>query len=228
MKKFFPIVLLAGVSAVSAFAQEDETGGAYQPAPVSQATGVNMNQGNLRDESVGLKPQVGALMFHDATGNQTSRGGIGLALDFNFSKWAAPATSVASQNIYFGLSTGGLYSHLGNPGSGFFGSNSSGTVVTNGGGANFFLFPINAKLGYNVSDNLRISGHGGGNVIYNSSPASMNFGNTGMNWQILPNVGGDVDIGLGRSVAVTLRPDWTFTGGVGFFTGTLEFGFALG
>lgn len=218
-------MLLAGIAvfSVSTVWAQDQT--ANDQNATSETSMTSVNKGLLRDETVGLKPQVGVLDFKDATGNATTRGAIGLAFDLNFSR----ILSSVSQNLYAGLSTGGLYSHIGDPGSNFFGS--SPNISSGTSGANLALFPVNAKLGFNVSDRLRISGHGGGNVIYASIPSALapEFGSSvSKKWNIFPNAGGDVDFGLSRNVALTLRPDWTFTPGVGFFTGTLELGIALG
>ena len=223
MRRFIPSSVLAGIVVVGCAGLSSSVWAQDNTAAVSEANAVSINKGGLKDESIGLKPEVGVLNFNDATGNKTSRGAVGLAFDMNFSK----ILSGVAQNIYFGISTGGLYSHVGGTGSNFFGSsptaNGSGT-----GGANVALFPANLKLGYNFTDKFRVSGHGGGNVIYSSVANAITTGDNSRNWNIYPNAGADVDIGLGKSVALTLRPDWTFTPNVGFFTGTLEFGFALG
>jgi hypothetical protein len=210
------LVGIVAVSATGAWAQ-DET------APTSQAQDINVqHEGGLMNEALGIKPEVGVLNFNDSTGNTTDRGAIGLAIDLNFSKLL---TGVAN-NLYLGVSTGGLYSHIGGVGSNFFGTSASNSTLSTSG-ANVFLFPADAKLGVNITDNLRVSGHGGANVLYSSIPGAIAI-NSSNNWNLLPNAGGDLDIGLGKSVALTLRPDWTFASNTTFFTGTLEFGFALG
>jgi hypothetical protein len=211
------VIAIAATSASGALA-DDTTA----TAPQSTAQEINMDHdGGLLNEAIGIKPEVGVLNFQDSTGNTTNRGAAGIALDLNFSRMAAGIAN----NLYFGVSTGGLYSHVGNVGSNFFGTSPS--LSSGGGGSNVFLFPADLKVGLNLNDNLRISGHGGGNVLYASVPGSIAI-NSSNNWNLLPNAGGDLDIGLGRSVALTLRPDWTFASNETFFTGTLEFGFAIG
>ena len=219
MRRFLQVAILATValSTTAAFAEDETVGGG-----VSEAQAVSLNKGTLKDESIGLKPEVGAFLFQDNTANQTARGAIGVGFDANFSH----ILSGVAQNTYFGISTGGLWSHLGASGSNFFGYNSPGGTTA---GANLFMVPGDVKLGYNVQDNLRISAHGGVNLMYNSQPSSINWGSaTSRNWNIMPNVGADIDFGLSKNVVLTLRPDWTFTPGVGIFTGIIEFGVALG
>jgi hypothetical protein len=206
---------VVAVSAPAAFAQDSD-----QTAPVS-VTEENPHHGTLMDEAVAIKPQVGVFDFNDSTGNQTLRGAVGLALELNFSR----IVSGVSNNLYFGISTGGLYSHLGDVGSNFIGTSPGQTAGV--GGANVILFPVDAKLGYNFSDNFRLSAHGGGNVLYNSIPGSMDI-SSNKTWNLYPNVGADLDILLTRNVELTFRPDETFTGGLDFFTGTIALGFALG
>lgn len=227
MRRLIPSVLLAGLTAVSSATvwAQDTTTTTTTPAPKSETTVSTENRGGLKDEAVGIKPSLGFVNFKDATGTATNRGAIGLAYDMNLARGIAGGPTP----FYIGFSTGGLYSHLGEPGSGFFGTS---TAKSSGfGGANLVQVPVDAKLGYSVTDHLRISAHGGGNVMYCSIPSAMgtNLGSAvDRKWNIFPNVGGDVDIGLGRNFALTLRPDWTFTPGVGFFTGVAELGLALG
>lgn len=219
-QRFIPLAAL-GLACSAAWADSS----AQNTGAVSEANEVALNNATLKDETVALKPQVGVLNFQDGSANQTQRGAVGLALDLNFST----IVSGVSQNVYFGVSTGGLYSHIGEVGSNFFGSNSSTSAPQGTGGGNLALFPVDAKLGYSVTDALRISAHGGGNVVYNSIPSTINWGSAqSRSWNLFPNVGGDVDLAVTKNVELTLRPDWSFTPGVGFFTGTLEFGFALG
>ena len=221
MRRFNPGVAFAAIAALS-ISGAVSAAWADEATPSSQAQDISMDHdGGLLNEAIGIKPEVGALGFNDASGNNTYRGAVGLAVDLNFSRIAMGVAN----GLYLGISTGGLYSHVGDPGSNFFGTSPSLSSGTSG--ANVFLFPADVKLGWNINDNLRLSGHGGGNVLYTSIPGAIAI-NSSNNWNLLPNAGGDLDIGLGRSVAMTLRPDWTFAAGTTFFTGTLEFGFAIG
>ena len=106
--------------------------------------------------------------------------------------------------------------------------------MVNSTGSNILLFPVNAKIGYNITDNFRTSIHGGGNVLYRSAANVMNLGassvNSGSNsnWSMFPNAGVDLEFGMGTNVALLIRPDMTFTPGHDFFTGTVGLGVALG
>ena len=167
-------------------------------------------------------PALGALNFRDETYNTTNRGVIGVTSDIGFSQ----VFGVLKRDLYAGFSTGILYSHLGSTGSSFFGTSPpSGTV--GGAGANLLLFPFNGKVGIYLGDTVRVSAHGGANLIYRSVPTSISIGNYGDHWNFYPNTGLDLDIGVTKNVAVTIRPDWTITPGNNFFTGTLAMGFAL-
>jgi hypothetical protein len=115
-----------------------------------------------------------------------------------------------------------LFSHLGDPGSNFFGADAA--VAAGSGGANLFLIPANLKLAYNLSDNIRIGIHGGGNITYRTIASSINLGPSssvpGAVWRIFPNAGADAEFSLGKNVALMLRPDWTITPGNPLFSGT--------
>lgn len=181
--------------------------------------------GGLKDETMGIRPELGLLNFKDADGGATSRGAIGVAYDMNLAK---SLTSI-SRSVYAGISTGAVYSHIGDAGSNFFGSN-SGVTAGNAGG-NLFLFPVNLKAGYNFTDHFRLSAHGGGNILYASVPGAISpeLGDrVGSKWSLFPNLGADLDYGVARNIAITLRPDWIFSSGVGFFAGMLQIGMTFG
>jgi hypothetical protein len=181
-----------------------------------------VSRGMLRDEVFGMKPQVGVISFDEpGTGDTASRGVVGILFDWNFA---------SGSHFYVGPQFGGLFSHLGAPGSNFFGSDAP---TGDRSGANIVTLPANFKVGYNFTDRFRIAAHGGANFVYRSIASSMNLGrdadNTlSDNWSVFPNLGGDVEFGLGRSVSLMLRPDWTFTPGDDFFTGTIALGIPLG
>ena len=187
----------------------------------------NVGVGALGKEGFGFKPEVGAMVYNDALGNTTSRGVAGLDIDMNLSRLVS-----TNPGLYVGPQTGIVYSHLGSATSNFFGTSPSSDV--NNAGANMLLFPVNLKVGYNLTDSFRISAHGGGNVMYRSVANVMDLGASSFNngststWSMFPNAGGDVEFGLGKSASLLLRPDWTSTPGNDFFTGTLGLGIAIG
>src|SRR5690606_13313175 len=141
-------------------------------------------RGFLRDESVSIKPQLGAVFFEDATGDRTTRAAAGLTLDIN----VAPG----SDSWFIGPSTGAIFSHLGSATSNFFGT-SPGEDASDvaSGGANMLQVPANVKVGYNFTDKFRLAIHGGGNVIYRSEAGAISLGDsiTGSDWTVFPNVG---------------------------------------
>lgn len=168
----------------------------------SQVTESEVGKGYLGREVVGFKPQAGAVFLQDSNDEVASRAAVGFTAELNL----APG----SDTLYLGPSTGLFYSHLGAPGSNFFGSDApEGRAGTN---SNFLLIPANIKGGYLFpSGNVRLSLRAGGNIIYRSvtattSLAGQDVSATGDSWKIYPNVGFDVEIG-----PVIFRPDWTIT-----------------
>jgi len=210
------IALAAVVITASAWAQDydDDMGGA--------TTGYASDVGpQLRREVVGISPQVGVVSFNDVTGNYTSRATAGMNIAFN----ATPLLSDSEWSpFYMGIATGAYYSHLGATTSNFFGTDPSASIGSRG--ANLLVVPANLKAGINIMDNVRLSAHGGGNVTYRSSANAINFGpatssDTGSVWRMYPNAGADLEIGLSRNVALSARPDFTFTTGNTLFMGTV-------
>lgn len=184
-----------------------------------------VTRGYLQYEVVGIKPQIGAVMYKDQFGNNTARAAIGLTIDMNL----ATTINDSWSYLYIGPSTGVLFSHLGEPTSNFFGANADKGVDS--GGANMGIIPVNLKVGYNITDNFRVGVHGGGNVIYRSVPSVMYLGQSSFDpapsWKIFPNFGLDVDLGLGGRAALFLRPDLTITPGDNIFTGTVAINIPL-
>lgn len=206
--------------ATSAWAAQDDT-----TVGTSSTQETTTRPGALKDEVASIRPEVAILALHDSVGQSTTRGAIGLHYDFNMSN----LVSSMSERLYFGPSFGGLYSHIGSQGSNFIASNSSNN--DGNGGANLVEIPLELKLGYNVMDNMRISAHGGGTLLYRSIANAVQIDNTSSsasNWKIYPAVGGDLEVALGGRVTLDFRPDVTLTPVNTLFTGALGFGVALG
>jgi len=186
----------------------------------------DVTRGALQKEVIGIKPQMGVVAFRDNLGTTTSRLAGGFALEGNL----APALNKDWSSTYIGLSSGLIYSHLGDPTSNFVGANPG--VSTGGAGANLIIIPANLKIGRNISDSARLSVHGGGNVVYRSVANSMNLGassgGTDSTWKLFPNVGADAEFAIGKSAALMFRPDFTLTPGDVLFTGTVAVGIPLG
>jgi hypothetical protein len=187
----------------------------------------NMDRGALSAEAFSIKPEVGVMRYSNTTdGSSSTRGAAGLDIEFNLARFMS-----AGSPLYTGIQTGVVYSHMGSAGAGFFGTNSG--ISSTDPGANMLLIPANLKVGWNATDRMRISGHGGGNLIYRSVANAADFGGNnsgGANsvWRIFPTVGGDLDLGLAPGVSLMLRPDVTLTPGSTLFTGTLGLGISLG
>lgn len=198
-----------------------------QSSNTSTATEEEMMNGYMKNEKVSLTPQVGVLAFTDPLNASSSRAAYGFGADVNL----LPMIDKSLSNFYGGISSGLLFSHLGDASSGFFGS--MGGITTGTGGANMYVIPANLKVGYNIMDNFRVGAHGGGNVLYRSvgNAISLDAAGTsspGSAWSMYPNVGADLEYAFNKNVGITLRPDWTFGTGNSFFLGTVGLGIALG
>ncbi|MEK6705419.1 MAG: hypothetical protein AABZ06_06500 [Bdellovibrionota bacterium] len=224
------ITLMLSTLLTSSVVWAQEKKGEEMPS-VTAAEAEEVTRGYLKDEMLGVKPMLGVIAFRDRDVSQsdTGRFAAGLALDWN-------AMSVIDNTVkdwYVGPSTGLVYSHLGEPRSNFFGTDSDFRSGNVGGspGANLLIIPTNLKVAYNIGDYYRIGIHGGGNVIYRSVANSMNLdseSNTADSvWKYYPNAGADVDFGLAKNVALSIRPDWTFTPNDNFLTATVAIGVAL-
>ena len=207
--------------------ETEEPGVAGDDTLTSTTEAEEVTRGYLKNEVFSFKPQLGVLNFKDPSGNSTTRAAGGMTIDANL---APSLLNSPSKSLYFGPSTGVLYTHLGDPTSNLIGTNADSPVGNSG--ANLLVIPANLKLGYNINELFRVSVHGGGNVIYRSIANSMNLGptsaDTASTWNLYPNVGGDVEIGLSRSASILLRPDWTLTPGNSIFMGTVAVGIPLG
>lgn len=218
-------MLAAALGGTTAWAQEQED---EDTTAVTVVESEEVTRGYLERETVGMKPQAGVLVFEDALGNDSSRFALGFTLDWN----AANAISRNLENWFIGPSTGFIYSHLGSPGSNFFGADSE-TPGAGPAGSNFFYVPVNLKAGYTFNNNFRVALHGGGNITYRSVANSLNLGadtsvGTGTDTTIYPNVGADFEFGLGKNSALMIRPDLTITPGDEIFTGTAAVAIAIG
>jgi len=207
---------------------EQSPGTLDEPGMTTRAESHEVTRGYLSNEVVGIKPQAGVLAYTQSTGDMSARPTIGFTAEANLASRMAGNAS----NVYVGPVTGFLYSHLGEPSSNFWGTTGSADVKTGAAGANMFLIPANLKVGYNVTDKVRLSAHGGGNVFYRSIASEMPSGSStaasGSQWKFYPNAGGDLEVAVSPRVAILARPDWTFTPGPNFFTGTLGVGINIG
>jgi hypothetical protein len=205
------------------------------PSVTAQAPAQTPSGPALQDERFGIRPMVGYLSYQDITGATQNRGAAGLGFDINF---APSFGAVSARNMYLGISTGLLYSRTGLPGSDFWGSNGNNGANVLGANSDYIMnVPADLKIGYNFSSAIRISAHGGGNVIYRSNVTAMNLGtsgnlsssstNNGSAWDLFPNAGADLEVGLGRHVNLLVRPDWTFASSNTFFLGTVGLDFAV-
>jgi len=171
----------------------------------------------LYDQRWGLTPSLGIIGYTDSSGAATSRATLGVAFDWNLENLIR---SEAPRNQYVGISTGFLYAHPGASDANFFGSSSSA-----GSDSNMFLIPVDLKIGYALSDALRVSVRGGGNLIYRSNASSSDLGagsnSTSDLWKIYPNVGVDADLQLAKNLILTFRPDLTLTPGNDLYVATV-------
>ena len=212
----FAAILMTLLVSSSVYAVESE---------VSKVEKKTLTRGLIKDELFSIKPLTGVFAYDDGQGHTATRLNVGLAVDMNFTR----ASTQLSNEWYGGLSSGLVYSHLGDPGSNFFGNASD--LPLGYQSAYLFLIPVNTKIGFAPSDFYRISLHAGANVIYRSLNQSINLSDSaaisGSSWLLRPNFGFDLDVAINRNISITLRPDWTLSSGTNLFTGTLALGFFL-
>lgn len=216
--------LIATQSLVSiSFAAEQYS--AYERSVTTEEETIVEEKDGLDDQIVGITLQAGMINVEDAGGDSNTRGVAGLSVDGNFLAGVPTRTG----KPFFGPSIGVFYSHLGQPGANFFGLNSPGGDE----GADLLFIPLNLKAGYTFSDVVRLSAHGGVSIDYINSARRVGVGGVTVatfrddDWDTNPNVGADVEIGLGQDVLFLIRPDWTFREAGTAFTGTLGIGFPL-
>jgi len=197
--------LLVGAQAL---AQSSGTSESVAPsAPIKKA---------LLEEKWGLSAQLGTMAYRSNTEGSRNKATYGALFEYNVNNGDRGNLS----SVFVGPVVGVLYSRLGRVGADFSGAN--GNVGDQDAYA--VIVPANIKLGYDFSNSFRLSAHGGVNAVYRSVANRMNLGTTEDNtahWDFMPNLGADGDVALGDNVAVTIRPDYTFTSGDVIFTGTL-------
>jgi hypothetical protein len=209
----------------------ENTGVSVAPAPAPE------QKKTLVDEKIGIKPQVGVVNYRDASNAKSNRALYGATVDFNMAGFANNMLGMQhNSGLYLGPQTGFLFSHIGAVGGTFFGDSGAqgGTpnVANSDPGANMFMIPANLKAGWTLYG-FRASAHGGGNVIYRSSAASVLVGKntpitTGSKWGMLPDAGAELEYGVLNGGAVIARSDWTFGGSNTMFTGTLGLSLPIG
>jgi hypothetical protein len=203
--------------------RDDQLAGEAAPSDTVERTEItrkDVEPSAFRNEAVGIKPQFGLIALDDLSGDGNTRAVGGVILEANLLGRA----KTEGGKPYFGPAVGLLYSHLGSPGGDFFGTNSPSG---NDRGTHLLILPINAKVGYTFSDVARLSLHGGATALYNNvsrqSAAAVGgpLSTSDSSWSARPNVGLDLEFGVGRNVGILLRPDWMFLDGRSAFTGTI-------
>jgi hypothetical protein len=213
MQKVFGYLLLSAVILVpAAWAQEE----ARTEAEVSEVT-----QGVFASPLV-VTGNAGAIGFTDGTDNYTSRFVTGLTVNW------LPSEAFQVGGAHIGVESGLLYSHVGGGGSNFIGQNSTQGV---GLGANAFLIPLNVAAGYQITNDLSLTGRAGADAIYRSIANSMLLGRSdgagGSSVDFFPALGLTAGWSVSKSLAVTLRGDFIGTPARDLYTATLGASFPL-
>jgi hypothetical protein len=208
------------------------------PAPVS-AQGTAVGAGNPQSSAssrqvvpvfespLQLSLSPGMISYEGPSGQTESRFLTSVLADWNFS----PAGPVPTP-IQYGTGVGLLYSHLGAPGSNFFGASSGGASV-GGGDGNVFIVPMTVWGGYFVRElGVLASLHTGADLYLRSSIDSMSLGResgrTGGAVDFFPNLGFRVGWDVRRNFAVSLRTNWTLAPNGAVFLGLLGATIPLG
>jgi hypothetical protein len=201
--------------------QSPPTTGAQDKYEQTVITEKRPSEGGLRNEAVGIKPQFGILSMDDADDEGHARGVAGVTVDIN----GLRRLDDSSGRPFLGPSVGVLYSHLGTSTADFFGTNSDDGRES---GTHLLLIPFNLKAGYTFRDIFRPSIHAGATLIYNNErdqPTGIEPADSSTN--VRANIGLDFEFGIGKSVALLIRPDWVFAPRSSIFTGTLGLVFPL-
>jgi hypothetical protein len=214
MKKILAVVVISALTSASIVLAGEEGAGPN----LSVHEGKSVFSDSLKDEVIGISPQVGMVSYADSSGAYRSRAAAGLLADFN----ATPLIAPELKDFFLGVTTGGFYSHTGSNASNFFGSVSDDAS----GGSNLVVLPMDLKVGYHVTDKLRLSVHGGGNLTYRSVAQAATFGSnstgTSSAWSFLPNTGADVEVAITNEISLAARPDVSFApGGTSLFMGSV-------
>jgi hypothetical protein len=91
---------------------------------------------------------------------------------------------------------------------------------------------MDIKAGYTFKDIFRPSVHAGATLIYNTlqasgaPPTGIEVSST-TSTSVHPNIGLDFEFGVGRSVALLIRPDWVFAPNTAIFTSTFGLTFPI-
>lgn len=181
----------------------------------------------MRDDKFTVIPLIGTLAYVDPRDEGAGRLAVGLALEANAMSWQEDVTL---RDWYLGASTGFIYSHIGSRTSNFFGTDPD--VQDNAASANIVLIPVDLKVGYLVTEKIRFSILGGGNVMYRSVKSSFDTGgdfatDNSSDWTMYPNLGASLEVGLADRVTLAVKPDLSFTPGVVAFYGMLGIGISL-
>ena len=181
--------------------------------------------GGLLDEAVGINPVFGVLSLSRNGFDSDTRGMAGLLVDVNLLQ---KVKATDSGKPYLGPTFGVLYSHLGTVGGDFFGLNGPNG---NNNGTHLLLFPINIKGGFTFSNVFRPSAHAGVTLVYNNTqgtnalPTGVQVSNSSLTAH--PNFGFDLELGLGTSVSLVARPDWTISSNTTIFTASFGLVFLI-
>lgn len=215
MKNIALVLVSASLFAFSGLAlAADETA-----APTSTQESHALTRLYLGNEMVGIKPAVGFNVYNDAAGSRSLRASYGIAAEMN----AAALIGADYTRWFVGPQTGFTFSHLGQASSNWVGTNGNGADA----GANLVLIPVNLKAAVAPTSWMRAGVHGGGNVLYRSIASSIRIDNTDLNWRMIPNIGADIDFAFGKSVALSIRPDWTLSSTDSLFSATAALGITL-
>ncbi len=223
MKRKIGLMLtLAFAISGGAYAADDATTSAA-PSDQGEVSRTEQPRGleetTMNTQSFAIGPQVGVVTYTDNLGTRSARGTAGINVEWNLARLFTD-----SSRAYIALQTGGQVAKVGNGSANFFGGGSDNVGAFND--STMVVIPADAKIGYNLSESARISAHGGGNVIYRSSAGAVRLaasdpaGNVS-DWSIYPNVGGDLEVKVGKSVGLQARPDVTITPDETMFVGTL-------
>jgi len=184
---------------------------------VTTGEAAEMTQG-LFDRAWTVTPRVGLFGFQDNLGNYASRMTEGFTTRYSLANLVG-----TPMGFDVGVESGLLYSHIGSPGSNVLGTN---PPVRTTQGANTFIVPVNATVGYKFADRWIASMNVGASVLHRSVSNSMVLGrasdlNLGGSTDVFPNIGVNIGWALSKSLGLSLRGDLIPTPAKTMYTTTL-------
>lgn len=163
--------------------------------------------GGVHSQPFDVNPKAGIFSYdaRDGEGRSSPIAGFGL-------EWNASEQMGTQSPIYYGGSTGLSYTGIE--------SQTQDSALLQA--------PLNALLGYHLTDNILVAAHGGLKLFYQNDPSVLNVGDGTNNFELFTNAGLNGSYSLSNALAITAELDWTFTDRSDPFMGTVGVAIPVG